>query len=118
MFRSLPLEILHSYVPLSYYSVVSSFFPLFRDSVVYRLPGVFGYDAVTLRLTLAMFVPLFTGLNLIGYNSNPYCLKSYIKPVCYIQPVQSYLPINNLELDSGSLILSLFQRFAACSANQ
>ena len=65
-----------------------------------------------------MFVPLFTGLNLIGYDSNPYYLKSYIKPVNYIWPVQSYLPINNLELDSGSLISSLFQRFAAYSANQ
>ena len=65
-----------------------------------------------------MIVPLFTGFNLIGCNSNPYYLKSYIKPVRYIKHVQSYLPINNLELDSGSLISSIFQRFAACSANQ
>ena len=36
-FMSLPLEILHSYMSPSYYSVVSSFVPPFRDSVVYRL---------------------------------------------------------------------------------
>ena len=116
--RSIPIKIRHSSVTTSYYSVVSSF----RSAVSWfcglQTANVIGYDAVTRRLTCTMYVPLFTGLNLIGYDSNPYYLKSYIKPVLYIYPVQSYIPIKNLELDSGSLISSLFQRFAACSANQ
>ena len=48
-----------------------------------------GYDEIALGLKQTMFVPLFTGFNLIGHNSNPYYLKSYIKPVCYIWPVQT-----------------------------
>ena len=64
--RSLALEILHSYVSPSYYSVVSSFCSVVSGFRGLQIAGVIGYDAVTLSLTQTIFVPLFTGLNSIG----------------------------------------------------